>query len=77
MELYIAFKFSALCWVIITMIMELFSNQLVKLPNFIQRFICLKCITFWITLIFTQSIWIASISALINYIIENLTTTKL
>jgi hypothetical protein len=70
-------KFAALVWVMFTIITDVFRKEISKLPNWTQRFICLKCITFWSILIATGNIYIAALSSLINYIIENTIKTKL
>jgi len=68
-------EFSCLNWVVVTLI----STTLHRINiHKLDVFLCLKCITFWSTLILTQNIFTAAVAALLSYIIDTyITRTKI
>lgn len=66
-ELFLAIQFSAMNWVVISMLTSMLHYfKIYKL----DRFICLKCFTFWSTLIFTQNILIAAVSSFLSFLVD-------
>jgi len=63
-----ALKWMALSWVIVSWISFLFEKFIEPKYFFL---LCLKCITFWTTLIFTQDPFIAAIASLIAYLFDS------
>ena len=66
-ELLLSIKFAATCWVIVTMLTSVLDKF--KISRF-DKYLCIKCITFWSTLAVTQSLFVAAIASLIAYIIS-------
>jgi uncharacterized protein involved in cysteine biosynthesis len=68
-----ALTYSAIIWVILSWI-KAYINPTHK----IYRFLCLKCITFWLILVLTFNLPLAAVAALIGAIIDNyIDTTSL
>lgn len=66
-ELFLAIQFSAMNWVVISMLTSMLHYlKIYKL----DRFICLKCFTFWSTLIFTQNILIAAVASFLSFLVD-------
>jgi hypothetical protein len=70
----IALGYSALVWVISSIISTISSKYIkkqIKIVKIVSEMWCLKCTTFWVTLAFTFNPFIAAIAALCSYIIDN------
>jgi len=66
-EILMAIQFSAMSWVIVTMLTSLLHYFNI---HTLDRFICLKCTSFWFTLIITQNIFIAAVASFISFLID-------
>ncbi|CAA6810311.1 MAG: Unknown protein [uncultured Sulfurovum sp.] len=70
MEIIIkSIQYTAVWWVIITMITSLINKY--DYHKF-DRFLCIKCISFWGTLILTQNVFIAAVASLLAYWIDKM-----
>lgn len=67
--LELAILWGAVCWAILSMI----QSQIKRLPNWW----CMKCLSFWITLIITFNPLIAAGASLLVYFIDKNTSIKL
>ena len=63
----IAFGYSSVVWTIITMLSSMLHKYNVDI---FDKLLCIKCITFWTTLIITQNIFIAAVASFGAYIID-------
>lgn len=70
--------FACVVWVILELLKHRWLTKLLgeKWNLFLLRFGCTKCISFWLTLIITCSIFTASIAAVIAIIIETILENK-
>lgn len=73
----------AINWVFLTLITGIlhlevtYRNRIIKKPIYkLDRFLCLYCISFWSILIITQNIQIASMTALMAYLLDKYVLTN-
>ena len=57
--LVILIKAFLLSWLVRKVIEELYYKYFTYLPSYASRLICVKCVTFWTALIYTQNFFIA------------------
>jgi len=66
-EIFNSIQWAALIWVALMM----FTSVLHKYGyHKLDKYLCLKCITFWVTLIFSHNVFIAALASLIAYLID-------
>ena len=76
-EIIKSLQYAALGWVVIMMLTSILHKY--KYHK-LDRYLCLKCITFWLTLAISQSILIAAVASLLAHLMDkyiNNTTTIL
>lgn len=53
-----------------SMFIMLMNIRIRRILDILELFICLKCNTFWVTLILTQDFYMATIASFIGYLID-------
>lgn len=77
MEIIITILIKAICLgFVLTGLPDIYRNILTigkrkRLIDFLGLMNCIKCNAFWIALVLSQDIWIASAASLIAFIIDN------